>query len=119
MPAIQPLLSCTGAASGYAAGRRGALPCRRMLHAACFVTVFWLPGPTVFGSLGKSPGERRFFKANFSPAQAPPPAMLLVEGERYQVAERARAPNFAAVALSDKSQVTFIRYMNSLPPGDA
>jgi len=45
--------------------------------------------------------------------------MLLVEGERYQVAERARAPNFAAVALSDKSQVTFIRYMNSLPPGDA
>jgi len=34
-----------------------------MLHLACFVTVFLLPGPTVFGSLGKSPSERRFFKA--------------------------------------------------------
>ena len=30
----------------------------------CFVTVFLLPGSFFFGCLGKSPDERRLFKAN-------------------------------------------------------
>jgi len=35
-------------------------PGRRVLYLACFVTVFLLSGPGVFGCLGQSPGERRF-----------------------------------------------------------
>ena len=33
----------------------------RMLFLACLVTVFLLSGPAVFGCLGKTPGETRFF----------------------------------------------------------
>jgi len=38
-----------------------------MLYLACFVTVFLFSGPSVFGCLGRSPGERRFCKGQHAP----------------------------------------------------
>ena len=48
---------------------------RRWSYLSCFVTVFSLPGPAVFGCLAKSPGERRFQMLD------PPPLFSLGTGD--------------------------------------
>jgi len=49
--------------------------CPRMLYLACFVTVFLLSGPTVFGCLGKTPGEIRSLNGQLLTKPITPPPL--------------------------------------------
>jgi len=73
--------------------------CRRKLCLTCFVTVFLLSGPRIFGCLGKSAGERRFSKAKAHILFAP----SAKRRRRRKPRARKRAGALVAETLDDLS----------------